>query len=1573
MKVSAFQKKIAIITLSVLMAISLMLSILPQWRSAAAEEESSAYFLTEDRNTQGFWYSGDDGLIEHKENRNYGKDGVVLFFHWLRQNGQQSKDVEFLNDFTNDTTNYATDHEAVADKANYVEYPSYVSSIEGNITSIEDDPFGYWMNTPQSLDESLANSQNAIQPLPIEGVTHNGEQFKWSHGGFQAKAGNPVEFTVISDAEEYRTVSFYVGCPWRHKYFGTDDQWVRVYDLEGNIIAQHLVENVNQGVYVRFAVKGSFKISLTGTSLSAYVNGLFFDPFTENQEIGSQNLIAALEGSKTINLTWENKSAETYTSIYRREKGAELWDFLGETEPGIASYTDNTAKVSTTYEYALSSATIRTAQPQYEYRALKADFETPEIRVKSYNLPNFGDIAEIKTADYRPTKIEFETSGYAAQKGQDFNVKVKLYKEKDDSSDFEVYPGVKVFFKLDGDNVYSILGINTYENMNPVFGNYDDENAQYVVTDENGEAEVTGSIPYAGEYELIAYIEPQPDPENDFYGFDACESRVSATASEPVSTSPQVPVLWSVTDGVTPGDAVSLMGYNLADDGDLKIAYAKNQGKAPGAFEEGRHFYYLTEEDISFIDSANGSGIMFIFPATAQPGAYDFYVHNAEGWSNGITMNAVRPIYTSAEAAYEGQEVQIVGRNFLQYEYGVGDLQTSYANLKVKLTQVADEGGAPASGLEYILTERNGGILTGNKVTADEAMQFDGDQLKAEAIPYTHTSRITIKVPAVHEFGTYEISVASDGEDFRSLVDYCPLKIYPKEMQNWNTEVFGPYNSAINGNDPLGLGVYWVQGLNYTNVTTMNPNDALNTFETAEDFTKDLNNKIRLASENGGGVIYFPAGTYYLFSDVILKKNVILVGAGSDPASGTILKYCNNKATNKVWFKAGENDINIGIANVYWDATDARLQDAETQKWYAPKFVVQWSGEGTYDDDKTLTTVKNRFLSNIKSDVVGGPTLVENQCQRNISVTGKNCVMQNCEFIGILISTELRAYGIMWNVKMVYEEAVETSPHWMGRYCFMENCYFDMQGMGHGPSVKSDQYIAYSYVTNAGNREFPTNDGEVLLIEAPTGSFSTGRVLTASDRSITLDFTGGQYVNKDMTLRFNLCAVYISKGKGAGQYRYIRTTGQGEYGNTYSFMDWEKDWDVTPDSTSVFACIAPLANMTVYHLKAYDCVSSICVYQNNMDTLVDGCTLVNTAGITGGGLASGGMTGGRVNPANNVRIVNNDISGLGSHTMNGGMAASVGQSGGIQFYSGGSGEYMGLLSMGLTIRDNYLHDLFPNPGVENHPDLGSGITLYFRGGQDNNVNGMRYVIVEDNIIEGSEWGLYIEREMVGVSVHRNKVSGTVALPDNATIERPTGLYASAQHNLYIGDEKLDISGEYVYGMSLPELSGSDGKIFYGWSTSKDYKAGDPIYTLGFITEVDLYAVFGYEVSLNYNYVTSDSADKGELASFVVLGGQSAADEISNYIPFRTGGYYFDGWYIDRACTVAYNTEAPVEGNLTLYAKWVSENETPDVEDPEDKDEKGGCISTIYGGSLVVSAVTIAAVALVLILTKKRQH
>lgn len=45
-------------------------------------------------------------------------------------------------------------------------------------------------------------------------------------------------------------------------------------------------------------------------------------------------------------------------------------------------------------------------------------------------------------------------------------------------------------------------------------------------------------------------------------------------------------------------------------------------------------------------------------------------------------------------------------------------------------------------------------------------------------------------------------------------------------------------------------------------------------------------------------------------------------------------------------------------------------------------------------------------------------------------------------------------------------------------------------------------------------------------------------------------------------------------------------------------------------------------------------------------------------------------------------------------------------------------------------------------------------------------------------------------------------------------------------------------------------------------------------------------------------------------------------------PPTKAGYEFSGWYADEACTIFYDFNTPVTDDITIYAKWIPQNDTP---------------------------------------------
>ena len=80
--------------------------------------------------------------------------------------------------------------------------------------------------------------------------------------------------------------------------------------------------------------------------------------------------------------------------------------------------------------------------------------------------------------------------------------------------------------------------------------------------------------------------------------------------------------------------------------------------------------------------------------------------------------------------------------------------------------------------------------------------------------------------------------------------------------------------------------------------------------------------------------------------------------------------------------------------------------------------------------------------------------------------------------------------------------------------------------------------------------------------------------------------------------------------------------------------------------------------------------------------------------------------------------------------------------------------------------------------------------------------------------------------------------------------------------------------------------------------------------------------------INSYQVTFDSMGGSSLDSQQVTYNGTAT---TPHAPTKTG-YTFDGWFTDKDCTVAYDFNALVTDNITLYAKW---NKIPDQQKPNE--------------------------------------
>ena len=76
---------------------------------------------------------------------------------------------------------------------------------------------------------------------------------------------------------------------------------------------------------------------------------------------------------------------------------------------------------------------------------------------------------------------------------------------------------------------------------------------------------------------------------------------------------------------------------------------------------------------------------------------------------------------------------------------------------------------------------------------------------------------------------------------------------------------------------------------------------------------------------------------------------------------------------------------------------------------------------------------------------------------------------------------------------------------------------------------------------------------------------------------------------------------------------------------------------------------------------------------------------------------------------------------------------------------------------------------------------------------------------------------------------------------------------------------------------------------------------------------------------------------------------------------RKEGYTFEGWFTDAACTQAWDSSAPVNEDITIYAKFTAVEDGGNTE----PGTSGGCNSAIFGGIAVLSVGLVAAAAVLL--------
>lgn len=152
-------------------------------------------------------------------------------------------------------------------------------------------------------------------------------------------------------------------------------------------------------------------------------------------------------------------------------------------------------------------------------------------------------------------------------------------------------------------------------------------------------------------------------------------------------------------------------------------------------------------------------------------------------------------------------------------------------------------------------------------------------------------------------------------------------------------------------------------------------------------------------------------------------------------------------------------------------------------------------------------------------------------------------------------------------------------------------------------------------------------------------------------------------------------------------------------------------------------------------------------------------------------------------------------------------------------------------------------------------------------------------------------------------------------------------YTGKQYTVtfYSDPDTIYTSKIVTYPATAPNITSPTmtGYTFLGWFTDKAY-----IYPYDITSPVTKDTALYAKWEINSYQVTFDSMGGSSLDNQQVTYNGTAATPSA---PTKAG-YTFDGWFTDKDCTVAYDFNAPVTDNITLYAKW---NKIPDQQKPNE--------------------------------------
>lgn len=610
-----------------------------------------------------------------------------------------------------------------------------------------------------------------------------------------------------------------------------------------------------------------------------------------------------------------------------------------------------------------------------------------------------------------------------------------------------------------------------------------------------------------------------------------------------------VPKLLKISDAVKPGKIMSISGEGI-NPAEVEVKVKLDiDGSSPSTPSGDAMGLGITTTDIK------GHFVVAALPDNATPGIYNVWVKNNAGWSTPIKLNAPRGMFMSEKEAWNGQSIEVVGRNFDGNEFSAAQ------GVKIRLKKVSD-------GTIYDMTSSITNIN-----------------------PYCVTFTI-----GSQPHTTYDVEVSNDkGIHWSGLSSSQTLSLVPV------------------GADPLGMGVAWAGSFKWDSkydVTNYNvkPNSGV-------DETADIQSAINAAHNSGGGVVYFPNGTYRI-TQLKLRPHVVLKGESAD---GTNLVYCGTNPDENV-VSGSEDGVNVGTVTGYMGVANLKITLLNNNNRPRAFFWMghEWAG-GFYANDITLRTANRMFVVNTKINYPYD-TRKEGKGEGFVMIARERVLVNNNHWVGFGTVPNFMVVGEYYTEKNNYFEYSDHCSSSSASYAFRENNVLqghrEVDGdVAHGwPEAqlggmyfKDRTYLYNNTVRNIGT--LTGNDGEAFTDDIALGYWNDGFVMSSTSSSITCTAR-----NPAIPLAFpakhgfSEPSILIIDGTGMGQLREI-TSISGNIANV------APAWDIQPDTTSRWTLIMPIRDVTIYKNTVIDATTSYQMYGNGIDWIIADNTSENSLGV----------------------------------------------------------------------------------------------------------------------------------------------------------------------------------------------------------------------------------------------------------------------------------------------------------------------------------------------------------------------